>query len=399
MQETAQGIRIVKAFNLEPIMRERMNEAIEAVRQRSNKMNNISARTGPLMETLGGLAVAGVMLWSGYAAIYYDQKPGAFMSFITAILLAYEPAKRLANTRVQIEQGMVGVRAMFKILDTKPTMDANPDGPDLEAKAGEIVFEKVTFAYPRAKPVFRGFDLRLLPGKLTALVGPSGAGKTTIINLIERYYDVAAGRITIDGQDIAKVRLASLRDQIALVSQDVILFRASIRDNIRYGRPEATDAEVEEAARNAMAHDFIMATKDGYDTDPRRRRPVPFRRPAPAHRHRPRHAPRMRRIILLDEATSSLDSESEHHVQVAFERLTKGRTTIVIAHRLSTVLGADQICVIVDGKVVEEGRHAELIAANNHYARLYHLQFEKHGQSTAEAANQEASEATVAAVG
>ena len=166
MQETAQGIRIVKAFNLEPTMRERMNGAIEAVRQRSDRMNSIGARTGPLMETLGGLAVAGVTLWSGYAAIYYDQKPGAFMSFITAILLAYEPAKRLAGTRVQIEQGIVGVRAMFMLLDLKPTMEVNPDGPDLEAKAGEILFEKVIFAYPRAKPVFRRFDLRLLPGKL-----------------------------------------------------------------------------------------------------------------------------------------------------------------------------------------------------------------------------------------
>jgi len=398
MQETAQGIRIVKAFNLEPIMRTRMQDAIEAVRQRANKMNNISARTGPLMETLGGFAVAGVTLWSGYAAIYYDQKPGAFMSFITAILLAYEPAKRLASTRVQIEQGLVGVRAMFKMLDLKPTMEVNADGPDLEAKAGEIVFEKVTFAYPPAKPVFRGFDLRLLPGKLTALVGPSGAGKTTIINLIERYYDVRAGRIVIDDQDIAKVRLASLRDQIALVSQDVVIFRASIRDNIRYGRPEATDAEIEETARNAMAHDFILATRLGYDTI------LDDGGPSLSGGQRQRIAiaramVRNARIILLDEATSSLDSESEHHVQVAFERLTKGRTTIVVAHRLSTVLGADRICVIVDGKVVEEGRHAELIAANNQYARLYHLQFEKPGQGAGEAANTDAAEPTIAAVG
>ena len=384
MQETAQGIRIVKAFNLEPIMRRRMNEAIEAVRARSNKMNAVGARSGPLMESLGGLAVAGVTLWAGYAAIFHNQQPGVFTSFLTAILLAYEPAKRLANTRVQIERGLVAVRAMFDVLDLKPSMSANPEGPELKAEAGEIVFDKVTFAYARAKPVLRRLDLRILPGKRTALVGPSGAGKTTIINLIERYYDVAAGSITIDGQNIAGVRLASLRDQIALVSQDVILFRSSIRDNIRYGRPEATDAEVEEAARNAIAHDFIVATKKGYDTI------LDDGGPSLSGGQRQRIAIaramiRNARIVLLDEATSSLDSESEHHVQLAFERLTKGRTTIVIAHRLSTVLSADRICVIVDGKVAEEGRHAELLAADNQYARLYRLQFEKHAEDNGKA--------------
>jgi ATP-binding cassette subfamily B protein len=382
MQETAQGIRIVKAFNLEATMRARMNSAVEAVRRRSNKMAEIRARTGPIMETLGGLAVAGTMLWAGTAAIYNNEKPGAFMSFIAAILLAYEPAKRLANTRVTVESGLVGVRMMYTILDTKPPMETNPDGPDLKIDGGEIAFDKVNFAYLRGKPVLRNFDFRVAPGTVTALVGQSGGGKSTIINLIERFYDVSSGAVRIDGQDIARVKLASLREQTALVSQDVILFRASVRDNIRFGRLDATDAEVEEAAKDAMAHDFIMAAKGGYDAI------LDEGGPSLSGGQRQRIAIaramlRDARIILLDEATSSLDSESENHVQIAFDRLTRGRTTVVIAHRLSTVLGADRICVVAAGKIVEEGRHSELLAMNGLYARLYHLQFEKHAAKNA----------------
>jgi ATP-binding cassette subfamily B protein len=380
MQETIEGIRIVKAFNLEDIMRVRMHAAITYVRRRSDKIARVKARMAPFMELLGGLAMAAVMLWAGLSAINYGTQPGAFMSFITAILLAYEPAKRLADTRVTLERGMVGVRLMYKILDTKPTMDANLDGPDLEVRAGQVKFDSVSFGYRRGAPALRKLTLDAPAGQVTALVGPSGAGKSTIINLIERFYDVGSGLITIDGQDISKVRLASLRGQLSLVSQDTFLFRASIRDNIRFGRQNATDAEVEEAARNAMAHDFIMAMKQGYETDlddggvslsggQRQRLAIA--------RAMLREAP----INLLDEATSSLDSESEHQVQVAFDRLMRGRTTIVIAHRLSTILNADQICVVARGRIVEKGRHAELLAARGHYARLYHLQFEKPGAS------------------
>ena len=270
----------------------------------------------------------------------------------------------------------------YKILDTKPTMDPNLNGPDLVVSAGQVKFDKVNFAYRRGARALFGLTLDAPAGKVTALVGPSGAGKSTIINLIERFYDVGSGVITIDGQDISKVRLASLRSRLSLVSQDTFLFRASIRDNIRFGRQDASDAEIEEAARNAMAHDFIMAMKDGYDTDlddggvslsggQRQRLAIA--------RAMLREAP----INLLDEATSSLDSESEHQVQVAFDQLMKGRTTIVIAHRLSTILNADQICVVDRGRIVERGRHAELLAARGHYARLYHLQFEKPDTSAA----------------
>jgi ATP-binding cassette subfamily B protein len=376
MQETSIGIRILKAFNLESAMQSRMHEAVQDVRHRKNLIASIKARTNPLMETLGGFAVAGVMLWAGYATVLYEQKPGAFMSFMTAILFAYDPAKRLANTRVALERGVVAARMIFSLLDTKPTLSANEDGPDLEIDRGEVVFEKVSFAYRRKVRVLTKFDFRAEAGTVTALVGPSGSGKSTIISLIERFYDVSGGRVLIDGQDIAKVRLASLRDQVALVTQDTIVFRASIRENIRYGRPSATDAEVEEAARNAMAHDFIMALPNGYDTmldDGETQLSGGQRQRVTIARAMLRDA----KIILLDEATSALDSESEHQVQIAFDRLMSGRTTIVIAHRLSTVLGADRICVLVDGEIVENGRHAELLSAGKHYARLYHLQFER----------------------
>jgi ATP-binding cassette, subfamily B, bacterial MsbA len=374
MQETAQGIRIVKALNLEPMMRRRMEDAVESVRNRANKMAAIQARTSPLMETLGGMAVAGVMLWAGYATIFLGQKPGAFMSFITAILLAYEPAKRLARTHVEIEAGLIGVRLMYELLDTKPTMDLHHGGPRLEAEAGEVRFEKVDFSYRKGTRLFRDLNFFADGGRMTALVGPSGGGKSSLIALILRFYDPASGRILIDGQDIAKVDITSLRDAIAFVSQEIVLFDESVRENIRFGRPNATDEEIEQAAKDAMAHEFITALPKGYDTSIGEQ----GSQLSGGQRQRiaiARAMLRDARIILLDEATSSLDSESEHKVQLAFDRLMRGRTTIVIAHRLSTVLGADKICVLVDGKIIEEGRHAELLAAGKHYARLYNLQF------------------------
>lgn len=382
MQETAHGIRIVKAFNLEPIMRERMDESIEAVRKRANSIAKISARSGPLMETLGGLALAGLTVFGGYSVVYLNEQPGTFMSLLTAMLLVYEPAKRLGRTRVSIEAGLVGVKMMYQLLDTKPTMNTNPDGPDLKVAGGRVAFDKVDFAYRPDNPLFKGLDFVADAGQMTALVGPSGGGKSTIIALIERFYDVAGGAILVDGQDISKVRISSLRDQISLVSQDIVLFRDTIRENIRFGRPNATDEEIVAAAKDALAHDFILAMPEGYDTvlgeqgaqlsgGQRQRLAIA------------RAMLRDARIILLDEATSALDSESEHQVQTAFDRLMTGRTTIVIAHRLSTILGADKICVLVNGKIVETGRHSELLAAGGRYAALYHLQFARRDRKSA----------------
>jgi subfamily B ATP-binding cassette protein MsbA len=374
MQETAYGIRIVKAFNLQGIMKQRMSRSIDEVRQRADKIVRIGARSSPLMEVIGGFAIALIVLWAGYQVIYHDVKPGALMSFIAAIALAYEPAKRLAQMQIQLEAGLVGVRLMYELLDTPPTLSENADGPVLARSAGEVVFEKVDFAYRGEAPLFVDFDFVAPGGKTTALVGPSGAGKSTIMALIERFFAVDGGRILVDGQDIATVKTSSLRDEIALVTQDTYLFRDTIRENIRFGRPDASDAEIEKAAREAMAHDFIVATENGYDTilgDQAAQLSGGQRQRLAIARAILRDAP----IILLDEATSSLDTESEHQIQVALDHLMRGRTTIVIAHRLSTVLHADKICVLLDGKIVEEGRHDELMALGKHYARLYRLQF------------------------
>ncbi|MEO8668417.1 MAG: ABC transporter ATP-binding protein [Bauldia sp.] len=375
MQEAALGARVIKAFNLEPIMRERMDSSIKAVRNRANRIALQTARAGPLMEILSGSALAAIILFGGYSIIYLGQKPGAFMGMIAAVILAADPARRLGRTRIQIEAGLVGVRMMFELLDQKPSFDANPDGPDLVISTGEVVFDKVDFAYAGGSPLFRGLDFRAAGGRMTALVGPSGSGKSTIIALIERFYDVDGGHIAIDGQKTSKVKLDSLRRALSLVSQDTVLFRDTVRQNIRIGRPDASDAEVEAAARDANAHDFILGMANGYETQlggeniqlsggQRQRLAIA--------RAMLRNAP----IVLLDEATSSLDTESERQVQIAFNRLMAGRTTIVIAHRLSTVLGAHRICVLVDGRIVEQGRHAELLATGGRYARLYRLQFE-----------------------
>jgi ABC-type multidrug transport system fused ATPase/permease subunit len=276
--------------------------------------------------------------------------------------------------QIQLEAGLVGVRMMYELLDTRPEIASNVDGPHLALAAGEVVFDKVDFAYRGEAPLFRQFSFVAEGGRTTALVGPSGSGKSTMMSLIERFYDAGGGRILIDGQDIAAVKVSSLRDGIALVTQDTYLFRDTIRENIRFGRPGASDADVEKAAKDAMAHDFILATEGGYDTvlgDQAAQLSGGQRQRIAIARAILRDAP----IVLLDEATSSLDSESEHHIQTAFDRLMQGRTTIVIAHRLSTVLHADKICVLVDGRIVEEGRHDELMKLGKHYARLYRLQF------------------------
>jgi ATP-binding cassette subfamily B protein len=375
MQEAAHGIRIVKAFNLESTMGRRMAASIDAVRSRADKIVRIRARSSPLMEVIAGFAIAIIIFYAGYQTIYQGVPPGALMSFIAALGLAYDPAKRLATMQVQIESGLVGVKLMYELLDTQPTLNINENGPALAVKGGEVAFDAVDFTYPGGKPLFQDLSFVAPAGKTTALVGPSGSGKSTMISLIERFYDPQGGAVKIDGQDIARVKLSTVRDSVALVSQDTYLFRDSIRENIRFGRPDATDAEIERAAKAAMAHDFILATPGGYETmlgpggtelSGGQRQRIAIARAML------RNAP----IILLDEATSALDTESEHQVQVAFDHLMEGRTTIVIAHRLSTVLHADKICVLVGGKVVEEGRHEELLAAGRQYARLYRLQFE-----------------------
>ncbi|MCW5696253.1 MAG: ABC transporter ATP-binding protein [Bauldia sp.] len=380
LQETALGIRVVRAFTLEPVMRRKMETAIGEAEARANRVATQSARTAPIMESLAGLAVAGILLWTGYAVVNSDATPGAFVAFITAMLLAYEPAARLARFNAQLAGKMVGARMIYELLDEPAP--APTGGAPLAVPRGEIVFDRVAFRYRPEQRLFDALSFTAKAGETTALVGPSGAGKSTVIALIERFVEPAGGRILIDGTDIATVDVTSLRAQTALVSQDIRLFTGTVRDNIRYGRLDATDAEVEAAARDALADGFIRALPKGYDTEAGEQ----GAQLSGGQRQRiaiARALLRNARMVLLDEATSALDSDSEAKVQAAFDRLKAGRTTIVVAHRLSTVLAADKICVFSDGAVVEEGNHRALLAAGGVYARLYRLQFEPEARSQA----------------
>ncbi len=376
MQETLQGIRIVKAFTLEETMRERFDRNVAAVERDANKMARVSARASPLMETLGGCAIAIAITYGGYRVIETGATPGQFFSFITAFLLAYEPAKRLARLNIQLNSGLVGVRVLFEILDSPPTEAVDDQKPALQIAAPSLEFSDVHFSYRSDEAVLHGMSFAAEAGKMTALVGPSGGGKSTVLNLILRFYDIERGKIAIGGQDISQVSRRSLRRHIAYVGQDVFLFRGTVRDNIAFGKPDATDDEIAAAAKAAYAHDFILGFPRGYDT------PVGEhglqlsggqRQRISIARALIKNAP----IILLDEATAALDSESELQVREAMEHLCQGRTTLVIAHRLHTVAHADRIHVIEDGAVVESGRHDELLRKGGRYASFYRLQLKE----------------------
>jgi ATP-binding cassette subfamily B protein len=347
----------------------------------ANKMARVANRASPLMESLGGIAIALAILYGGYRVIETGATPGEFVSFMAAFLLAYEPAKRLARFNIDLSGALVGVRILFDLVDSPATEPADDDKPKLAVGPGRIVFSDVRFAYRPDEPVIRGLSFVAEPGKVTALAGPSGGGKTTVLALILRFYTPDSGAIAIDGQDIAAVSRHSLRQQIAYVGQDVTLFHGSVRDNIAFGRLGASEAEIVAAAKAAHAHDFITAFPQGYDT------PVGERGTQLSGGQRQRiaiaralikNAP----LILLDEATASLDSESERQVQDAIAHLCEGRTTLVIAHRLHTIMHADRIHVVEEGTIVESGRHDELLRKGGRYASFYRLQLKD--QATAE---------------
>jgi subfamily B ATP-binding cassette protein MsbA len=374
LQETVQGIRVVKAFALEPFMRARQGEAIASFERAANRLSTVGARSSPLTESLGGVAIAIVIVYGGLRVIEAGQQPGNFFAFITALILAFEPAKRVARTQIDLVGSLIGVEMLYRFLDEPTEESERGDEPLLAVNGGRVEFRKVRFSYRPGEPVLRDLDLVAEAGATTALVGRSGGGKTTMMNMILRFYEPEAGAVLIDGQDIATVARASLRRSIAYVSQETFLFKGSIGENIAMGRPGASGEDIIEAAKAAHAHEFICGFEGGYDS------------PCGEHGMQLSGGQRQRiaiaraflknaPIILLDEATSALDSESEQAVQSALHDLCAGRTTVVIAHRLTTIVNADRICVIESGRLIESGRHDSLLAAGGLYSRLHQTQF------------------------
>lgn len=373
LQEAMAGITVVKAFTMEDQLSRRIGTIIENARARADKLASVSERISPLAEMLGGFAVAGVIAYGGWRAIDAGQPPGSMFAFITALLLAYDPAKRLARLKVQLEKAMVNAAMIYDILDIEPRQRDGDNATVLVVSKPTIHFDDVHFAYGDGTKVIDGVTFEAKANTTTAIVGPSGAGKTTLIALLQRFYDVSAGAISVDGQNIADVTKASLRGAIALVSQQPYMFEGTIRENIRYGRPDATDEEIEHAAKLARADEFINDQTLGYDT-PVGENGVTLsggqRQRLSIARAIVRDAP----ILLLDEATSSLDNESEKLVQEALETVMADRTTMVIAHRLSTIRNADKIIVMDNGRVVDEGNHDELTSKSDGlYARLHSM--------------------------
>lgn len=383
IQETSIGIQVIKAFGLENYMRSSMDAAVKAVQDRTNDIIKLSAITNPLMETLAGLAIATIVAISGYMVLESHSTPGDLMAFITSLLLAYEPAKRLANNRLHLETGLIGVRMMFDTLDQPLTLREKDNAITLPDKVCDIIFKDVSFGYNAEQLIFEKLSLRIPAKKITALVGSSGAGKTTLTNLILRLYDPIEGQIFINGVDIADVTFSSLRQHISYIGQQSFLFQGSIRHNILLGRQDASEEEIIQAAKMAHAHEFIAKLPQGYDTilgengnglsgGQKQRLTIA------------RAILRDSQILILDEATSALDSESEALVQKALEHLMQKRTTIIIAHRFSTIQKANNIIVLDHGKIVEQGSHADLLASDESlYKKFYILQYSNKNHDTA----------------
>lgn len=384
-RELSQGTQVVKSFQLENRMRTRAMNAIAAVERLNNKMLRIRATVNPMMETTGGFAVAGVVLYAGWRNLYYGDTPGQFFAFITALLMCADPARRLSRVHLQLASAVIGVRMMYELLDTPAKEEEPPGTPELEVTRGEIEFHDVTFSYLPKKPVINGLNLKAPAGKTTALVGLSGGGKTTIFALLQRFREPENGYITIDGQDISSKSLVSVRRNISTVGQDAFLFEGTIIDNIRTGLEDASDEMCVEAARAANADEFIASLPHKYESQvgelgtqvsggQRQRLALAraFLKNAP--------------IILLDEPTSALDSQTEEIIQRELKQLTRDKTTLVIAHRLSTILHADLIHVIDAGRVIESGTHDELLAQGGAYSRLFKLQFSKYAEQQGELA-------------
>lgn len=375
IQETSGGLRVVRAFGLEPMLEGRMDRAVRDVEKRSNAIVRLESVTAPMMDTLAGSAIATIVLVSGVSVgIGVTATAGELMAFVTALLMAYEPAKRLSRMRVSLEAAFVGVVMMFDILDRPDAMADAPDAVDMPKGKGEVALRDVRFTYDGTRDVLQSVSLLFPAGKTTALVGPSGGGKSTIMSLLLRLYDPADGAVEFDGLDLRRIRRASLQAHMAYVGQNTFLFSTTVRENIRMGRPSASEAEIIAAAQAAQAHEFISGLPQGYAT------PVGEngiflsggqRQRLSLARAILKDAP----ILLLDEATSALDNQSEMLVRDAITTATKGRTTILIAHRLSTVLTADEIVYVEGGRVVEQGPLNVLLSQDSRFAAMFRHEF------------------------
>lgn len=372
LDDTFQGVRVIKAYGREQFEVERARGTIRALFKLYYRAAKVQSASGPIMALLGGCAIAAVIWYGGFNVIHGDVTPGAFFSFITAMLLAYRPVKVIANLNTQLQEGMAAAARFFSVIDTAPTIADAADAKPLVAQNAVIEFHDVSFHYHEGAGGVEDVNFTIPAGKTVALVGASGSGKTTLMNLLLRFYEVDHGAITIDGQDIRGVTLQSLRNALAFVSQDVILFNDTVRANIAYGRDGASDAEIIEAAKKAHAHDFITQLPQGYET------PIgPLgvklsggqRQRLSIARAVLKNAP----ILLLDEATSALDNASERAVQEALTELMVGRSTLVIAHRLSTIQHADKILVLSGGRIAASGTHDELLSKSDDYRIMQQL--------------------------
>ena len=360
LTETFQGVRHVKAYGMETYESTRAERTIERLFSLYMKATRTRAMTTPMMEVLGGLAIAVVIWYGGSQVIAGKSEPGAFFALFTALLLAYRPIRSIANLNTALQEGLAAAQRVFAVLDQRSDIVEKKNARSLLVNGGGIKFNAVKFSYLDEIPALGDITIEVSAGQTVALVGPSGAGKSTILNLIPRFYDVESGSVEVDGQDVRSLTLSSLRNAIALVSQEVALFDDTVRANISYGRPDADMNEIVAAANSAAAHDFITSLPDGYDTlvgERGARLSGGERQRIAIARALLKNAP----ILLLDEAMAALDAESEREVQTALATLKRGRTTLVIAHRLATVRDADRIYVFDKGRVVEQGSHAELL--------------------------------------
>lgn len=373
LNETITGARIVKGFAMEDYEKEKFERVNENLFRAFMKRFKIRALSNPVMETLGALGVSVILFYGGYQVIQGESTPGTFFSFIAALVMLYEPIKRINESNMNIQEGVSAGERIFDLLDTPLDVNDRPSAIQLEKIQEGVSYENVGFKY-LDEPVLKGINLSVRVGEVAAIVGESGVGKSTLLDLLPRFYDVTEGRVLIDGTDVRDYTQQSLRSNIGIVTQQTILFDDTVRNNIAYGRPDLDIEQVIEAAKAARAHDFVSALPNGYDTmigENGVKLSGGERQRLAIARALLKNPP----ILLLDEATSNLDSDSEKAVQKALEVLMKGRTTLVVAHRLSTVRNADCIYVMKNGAVLEQGSHDDLLAAGGEFARLYRLQF------------------------